>query len=231
MLTKVLVYAYCVGVFSSRKIRQRLIEDAAFRALDRRQCAGPSHDRRLRKRRLWALKISSSRCWAWLANWGATCVGRVAREGQDRSERLENEAIRYGRTQDVRRISRSAECPLSDPDGHKAPTFPPAGETTAFELREPGLAPELSLTLPPEPTGLRRSGAQVDVWRRMRQAPSGNVGVNANPGFNAHRTVHTAGRQPIDPKSRRDAVLRRSIQAKQPVAPSTRACSSCSAMR
>ena len=105
MLTKVLVYAYCVGVFSSRKIRQRLIEDAAFRALDRRQCAGPSHDRRLRKRRLWALKISSSRYWAWLANWGATCVGRVAREGQDRSERLENEAIRYDRTQDVRRIS------------------------------------------------------------------------------------------------------------------------------
>jgi len=33
MLTKVLVYGYCVGVFSSRKIQQRLAEDVAFRVL------------------------------------------------------------------------------------------------------------------------------------------------------------------------------------------------------
>ena len=33
MLTKVLVYAYCVAVFSSRKIQRRLVEDVAFRVL------------------------------------------------------------------------------------------------------------------------------------------------------------------------------------------------------
>src|SRR5271165_1039442 len=33
MMTKVLVYAYCVGVFSSRRIARRLIEDIAFRVL------------------------------------------------------------------------------------------------------------------------------------------------------------------------------------------------------
>jgi transposase len=33
MMTKVLVYAYCVGVFSSRRIEQRLTEDIAFRVL------------------------------------------------------------------------------------------------------------------------------------------------------------------------------------------------------
>jgi transposase len=33
MVTKVLVYAYCVGVFSSRKIERRLSEDIAFRVL------------------------------------------------------------------------------------------------------------------------------------------------------------------------------------------------------
>jgi transposase len=33
MMTKVLVYAYCVGVFSSRKIQNRLVEDVAFRVL------------------------------------------------------------------------------------------------------------------------------------------------------------------------------------------------------
>src|ERR1700729_1099927 len=33
MMTKLLVYAYCVGVFSSRKIERRLMEDIAFRVL------------------------------------------------------------------------------------------------------------------------------------------------------------------------------------------------------
>jgi transposase len=33
MMTKVLVYGYCVGVFSSRKIERRLVEDIAFRVL------------------------------------------------------------------------------------------------------------------------------------------------------------------------------------------------------
>jgi transposase len=33
MMTKVLVYGYCIGVFSSRRIEKRLIEDIAFRVL------------------------------------------------------------------------------------------------------------------------------------------------------------------------------------------------------
>src|SRR5213593_3413470 len=33
MMTKLLVYGYCVGLFSSRRIQQRLAEDIAFRVL------------------------------------------------------------------------------------------------------------------------------------------------------------------------------------------------------
>jgi transposase len=33
MMAKVLVYGYCVGVFSSRRIEKRLAEDVAFRVL------------------------------------------------------------------------------------------------------------------------------------------------------------------------------------------------------
>ena len=33
MMTKVLVYSYCIGVFSSRRIETRLVEDIAFRVL------------------------------------------------------------------------------------------------------------------------------------------------------------------------------------------------------
>ena len=56
MLTKVLVYGYCVGVFSSRRIQRRLIEDVAFRVL----AAGNQPDFRtiadLRKRYLAPLR-------------------------------------------------------------------------------------------------------------------------------------------------------------------------------
>ena len=33
MMVKVLIYAYCIGVFTSRGIQKRLIEDVAFRVL------------------------------------------------------------------------------------------------------------------------------------------------------------------------------------------------------
>jgi transposase len=33
MMTKILIYAYCVGVFSSRRMQKRLVEDVAFRVL------------------------------------------------------------------------------------------------------------------------------------------------------------------------------------------------------
>ena len=33
MMTKLLVYGYCVGVYSARKMQQRLTEDVAFRVL------------------------------------------------------------------------------------------------------------------------------------------------------------------------------------------------------
>ena len=56
MMTKLLVYAYCVGVFSSRKMHRRLVEDVAFRVL----AAGNVPDFRtigdFRKRHLTALQ-------------------------------------------------------------------------------------------------------------------------------------------------------------------------------
>jgi len=33
MMTKVLIYGYCVGVFSSRRIQKRLQEDIGFKVL------------------------------------------------------------------------------------------------------------------------------------------------------------------------------------------------------
>lgn len=61
MMTKLLVYGYCVGVFSSRKIGRRLIEDVPFRVL----AAGNTPDFRtisdFRKIHLTALEVLGRR--------------------------------------------------------------------------------------------------------------------------------------------------------------------------
>ena len=64
MMTKILLYGYCVGVFSSRKIQKRLVEDVAFRVL----AAGNQPDFRtisdFRKLHLKALEELFQRCYS-----------------------------------------------------------------------------------------------------------------------------------------------------------------------
>ena len=81
MLTKVLVYAYCVGVFSSRKIQRRLVEDIAFRVL----AAGNAPDFRtiadFRKTHLSALRGFFEQVLHLARDLGTLRVGRVAIDG------------------------------------------------------------------------------------------------------------------------------------------------------
>ena len=70
MLTKVLVYAYCVGVFSSRRIQRRLVEDVAFRVLAAGNAAGLSHDRRFSQDAPGrAARLLRAGAAAWRATW------------------------------------------------------------------------------------------------------------------------------------------------------------------
>jgi transposase len=81
MLTKVLVYGYCVGVFSSRRIQRRLLEDIPFRVL----AAGNEPDFRtiadFRKRHLTALQGFFEQVLHMARELGADRVGRVALDG------------------------------------------------------------------------------------------------------------------------------------------------------
>jgi transposase len=101
MLTKVLVYAYCVGVFSSRKIQRRLTEDVAFRVL----AAGNEPDFRtiadFRKRHLAALKGFFEQVLRLARELGAPRVGRVALDGSKvKANASKHKAMRYGRMRD-----------------------------------------------------------------------------------------------------------------------------------
>jgi hypothetical protein len=81
-MTKLLVYGYCTGVFSSRRIQKRLQEDIPFKVL----AAGNEPDFRtisdFRKIHIETLENCSSRSWRWRwsagrSNWaGCRWTGR-----------------------------------------------------------------------------------------------------------------------------------------------------------
>ena len=81
MMTKILVYGYCVGVFSSRRIQKRLVEDVAFRVL----AAGNQPDFRtiadFRKLHLAALEELFRQVLRITLETGTMKLGRVALDG------------------------------------------------------------------------------------------------------------------------------------------------------
>src|SRR6185295_12794590 len=81
MMTKVLVYGYCVGVFSSRRIARHLVEDVAFRVL----AAGNTPDFRtiadFRKIHLPALRALFEQVLEMARDLKLVDVGRVAIDG------------------------------------------------------------------------------------------------------------------------------------------------------
>lgn len=103
MLTKVLVYAYCVGVFSSRRIQRRLMEDVAFRVL----AAGNQPDFRtiadFRKRHLAALQGFFEQVLDVARDLGTLRVGRVALDGSKvKANASKHKAMSYGRMKEKR---------------------------------------------------------------------------------------------------------------------------------
>jgi transposase len=98
MLTKILLYAYCVGVFSSRKIQRRLAEDIAFRML----AADNQPDFRtiadFRQRHLAALEGLFVQVLHLAREAGALSVGRVAIDGSKvRANASKHKAMGYRR--------------------------------------------------------------------------------------------------------------------------------------
>jgi transposase len=108
MMTKVLVYAYCVGVFSSRRIQKRLIEDVAFRVI----AAGNQPDFRtisdFRKNHLEALQDLFEQVLKLALAAGAIKLGRVALDGSKiKANASKHKAMSYKRMKEEERSLRS----------------------------------------------------------------------------------------------------------------------------
>jgi transposase len=98
MMTKVLLYGYCVGVFSSRRIERRLVEDIAFRVL----AAGNQPNFRtiadFRKIHLVTLEGLFEQVLKIALEAGAMRVGRVAVDGTKvKANASQHKAMSYDR--------------------------------------------------------------------------------------------------------------------------------------
>src|SRR5207237_6614259 len=102
MMTKILLYGYCVGVFSSRRIHKRLEEDVAFRVL----AAGNQPDFRtiadFRKLHLQALEELFQQVLRLVLEVGALKLGRVALDGSKvKANASKHKAMSYGRMEET----------------------------------------------------------------------------------------------------------------------------------
>ena len=102
MMTKILLYGYCVGVFSSRRIQKRLVEDVAFRVL----AAGNQPDfltiADFRKLHLQALEELFQQVLRLVLEVGALKLGRVALDGSKvKGNASKHKAMSYGRMEET----------------------------------------------------------------------------------------------------------------------------------
>jgi transposase len=101
MMTKLLVYGYCVGVFSSRRSERRLVEDIAFRVL----AAGNQPNFRtisdFRKIHLKTLEVLFEQVLKIALEAGAMKLGRVALDGTKiKANASKHKAMSYDRMQE-----------------------------------------------------------------------------------------------------------------------------------
>jgi len=125
MMTKILVYGYCVGVFSSRRIQKRLVEDVAFRVL----AAGNQPDFRtisdFRKLHLKAIEELFQQMLRLTLETGTMKLGRVALDGSKlKGNASKHKAMSYGRMketekrlrEEVRELLKQAEAADKEED-------------------------------------------------------------------------------------------------------------------
>ena len=130
LMTKLLVYGYCVGVFSSRKIQRRLQEDVPFRVL----AAGNTPDFRtisdFRKIHLEALQGLFEQVLAMALEAGAMKLGRVSLDGTKiKANASKHKAMSYGRMKEkeqqlkdeVKQLLEQAEAADAEEDERHGP--------------------------------------------------------------------------------------------------------------
>jgi transposase len=137
MMTKILLYGYCVGVFSSRKIQKHLVEDVAFRVL----AAGNQPDFRtisdFRKLHLKALGELFQQMLQLTLETGTMKLGRVVLDGSKfKANASKHKAMSYGRMDETEKRLREEVRNGAERRGDELPEELQRRETRIARIRQ-----------------------------------------------------------------------------------------------
>jgi transposase len=139
MMTKILLYGYSVGVFSSRRMQKKLVEDVGFRLL----AAGNEPDFRtisdFRKLHLAALQGLFDQMLQIALQAGTMKLGRVVLDGSKvKANASKHKAMSYGRMQeDEKRVDVEEDARYGwDQSGDELPAELARRETRLEKIRE-----------------------------------------------------------------------------------------------
>ena len=180
MMVKVLIYAYCNGVFASRRIHKRLVEDVAFRVL----AAGNTPDFRtlsdFRKLHRKAMEGVFEQVLRLALKAGAIKLGRVAIDGSKvKANASKHKAMSYGRMKEKEReLRQEVRRLLSEADRQDQAEDALYGtDRTGAEL----------------PEELRRRESRLERIRQAKKALEEE----------AHREAEESGKEPAKPEDKK----------------------------
>lgn len=200
MMAKLLVYGYCVGVYSARKIQQRLAEDVAFRVL----AAGNEPDFRtisdFRKIHLKALEGLFEQVLKIVLETGAMKLGRVALDGTKiKANASKHKAMSYDRMKEQEKLIRAqvkemlarAEATDAEEDarygkdkrGDELPAELQRRETRLKRIREAKKAVEERAREKAEAEGEPAEEARPDAKAQYNFTDPGSRIMKSNEGF------------------------------------------------
>jgi transposase len=200
MMAKLLVYGYCVGVYSARKIQQRLVEDVAFRVL----AAGNSPDFRtisdFRKIHLQALESLFEQVLKIVLETGTMKLGRVALDGTKvKANASKHKAMSYDRMKEQEKLIRAqvkemlarAEATDAEEDarygkdkrGDELPAELQRRETRLKRIREAKKAVEERARQKAEAEGKSAGGAKPDAKAQYNFTDPESRIMKSNEGF------------------------------------------------
>ena len=179
MMTKILLYGYCVGVFSSRKIQKRVVEDVAFRVLAAENQPDFRTISEFRRIHLKALKDLFQQMLRITLATGTMKLGRVALDGSKvKANASKHKAMSYKRMKEtenrlkveVRRLLEQAEAVDEEEDalygrdrqGEELPKELARRETRIERIREAQRALEERAREEAESEGRLSEEAQPD---------------------------------------------------------------------
>jgi transposase len=182
MMVKVLLYAYCTGVFASRRIERQLVDSVAFRFL----AAGSEPDFRtvsdFRKRHGAALAALFEQVLAICQAAGLVRLGRVAIDGTKiKANASKHKAMSYGRMKDTLRTLRQEVAELLEQAEAADRADEARGEAAADDLPAELARRESRMKK------IREAKAALEAEARAKAQAEGKDPTTATPAPTAQR--------------------------------------------